>query len=86
MICRGSILTNVRKALATIVSVCTLKVIFFYKNGTEIFHSLCKGNEPSFQCEISLDRSTSMGETDGPYVLKAWCLAKHTDNFIRQKY
>jgi hypothetical protein len=58
-------LINFRRALAAIVSICNLHVIFFTKNYTVIFNVVYKGNVPSFQCEMSLDRSTPMGEVDG---------------------
>jgi hypothetical protein len=38
---------------------------FYIKNCTEILHTAYKGNVPSFQCKMSLDRSTSMGEIEG---------------------
>jgi len=53
----------IRGALAAIVSVCNLH--FFLANYTEIFHDVYKGNVISFQCEVSLDRSASMGKVDG---------------------
>jgi hypothetical protein len=42
-------LINIRRALATIDTICNLHV-FFIKNCTEIFHVDYKGNLPSFQC------------------------------------
>jgi hypothetical protein len=38
---------------------------FSIRNYTEILHTVYKGNVPSFQCKMSLDLSTSMGELDG---------------------
>jgi hypothetical protein len=38
---------------------------FSVKNYTEIFYILYKRNFSSFQCKMSLDRSTSTGEVDG---------------------
>jgi hypothetical protein len=39
--------------------------MFSIKNYTEIFHVVYKGNDPSFQCKMSLDRSTLMEGIDG---------------------
>jgi hypothetical protein len=41
-------LINIRRALAVVVSICNLRVIFFIKNYTAIFHVVYKGNLPSF--------------------------------------
>jgi hypothetical protein len=38
---------------------------FSVKNYTEIFYLFYVGNVPSFQCKMSPDRSTSIGEVDG---------------------
>jgi hypothetical protein len=61
-------LINIRRALATIVTIRNLHV-FFIKNYTEIFHAVYKGNLLYFQCKKSLDRSASMGEVDGPSLM-----------------
>jgi hypothetical protein len=58
-------LTNIRRALAALVSICNLHVIFFIKNYTEIFHVVYKVNLPFFQSKLSLDCSASMEEADG---------------------
>jgi hypothetical protein len=50
----GLTLLNIYKALAAIVSICNLHVIF-YKNYIEIFHVVYKRNFLSFQCKKSLD-------------------------------
>jgi len=49
-------LINIRRALEVIVSIYNVHVIFFIENYTEVFHVVYKGNVPSFQCKISLDR------------------------------
>jgi hypothetical protein len=42
---------------------------FPIKNYTEIVYIFYKGNIPSFQCKMSLHRSTSTGEVDGPSLI-----------------
>jgi hypothetical protein len=53
----------VRRALVAIESIWNLHVIFLQY--TEIFYIIYSVNVPSFQCEMSLDRSKSTGELGG---------------------
>jgi hypothetical protein len=57
---RGCILMNVLKALASIVSVCNLHVIFLSK----IFYAIYKWNIPSIQRKKKLRLSNSMRKAD----------------------
>jgi hypothetical protein len=49
--------------MASIIFVSIFRVTFI-KYYTEIFHVVYKSNVPCFQCDISLNRSMSMGEVD----------------------
>jgi hypothetical protein len=56
---REWILINVLKALASIISVWDLLVIFLIEIYAEIFSLVNKRNVPSFQCKMRLNRSIS---------------------------
>jgi hypothetical protein len=57
------------QALASIVSMCNLHVIFFIEDDTEILYTIYKWNVPSIQRKKRIRRSSSMREVDRPHFV-----------------
>jgi hypothetical protein len=64
----GYNLMKVRKALATILSICNLHVILLSKTAPRLY-TIYKWDVPSIQCKKRLGRYPLMGEVDRPSLV-----------------
>jgi hypothetical protein len=62
-------ITNVLKALASIISTCSHYIILISKITPRYFISIDEGDVPSLQCKMSLNWSNSVREIDGLNII-----------------